>query len=492
MNKETTALIIPPSPFLANERVFPSLGILKVASVLEESGHPVDVLDLSGIKNFEDVVVKYLEKSDVKNVGITATTPQFPQAVKLGEIIRDYKRRSILGGSHATMVSSSREKGDRGAKAFEQMTKAFDTVVAGDGEIAIFEAIKDNAPEVIEANHKDSIFFLQKGTLDQYPPPARHLIDLESYRYKIDGKKAQSIISQLGCPFECGFCGGRSDHSFRIARSRQTESVIDEIDIMVGKYGYEGIMFYDDELNINNDNLMDLLEGLVEYQEKSGRRLSFRGFVRADLFTAEQAEMMYKAGFRVILSGVESGSDEILEAMHKKTTCETNSRWIEICRRANLKSKALMSIGHPGETTETVLDSLKWVLSNKPDDVDWTIITQYPGSPYFDESTRHPKEKGAWVYVEPNSGKVLYSKDIDYARNANYYKGIPGDYTSFVWTDNLDPKTLVDLRDHCEVTSRRILRLPPIEIVQSELETSMGQGLTKSILHSTKRKDKIK
>ena len=53
---ERIALVIPPSPFLADERVFPSLGILKVASNLEKYGHKVDVVDLSGMKNYKDII----------------------------------------------------------------------------------------------------------------------------------------------------------------------------------------------------------------------------------------------------------------------------------------------------------------------------------------------------------------------------------------------------------------------------------------------------
>lgn len=461
MSKKAISLIIPPSPFLANERVFPSLGILKIASVLEKKGYPVDVLDLSGVSNFEEILKTYLDSSNVEKIGITSTTPQFPYAVKLGEIIRGYKRHSILGGPHATMVNSSRKTGKRGLKAFKQMMGLFDTVVAGDGEIAIFEAIEKDG--LIDADEAGCPMFMKKGTLEQYPPPARHLIDLESYHYKIDGKKAQSMISQLGCPFECGFCGGRNTPSFRTARFRSAKSVISEVDIMVG-LGYRGIMFYDDELNISQDYLEELLEGLIKYQEKNRLDLRFRGFVRADLFTQKQANIMYRAGFRIILSGVESGNNGILKAMNKMTTTDINSQWISMCHRAKLKAKALMSIGHPGESKETILDSLDWVLQNKPDDVDWTIITQYPGSPYFDQSV--PAKNGAWAYIEPKTREVLYSRDINYAKEAGYYKGIPGDYTSYVWTDYLSPERLVKLRDYCENVSRRNLGLGEIVSVE--------------------------
>ena len=59
--KVPVCLIIPPSVFLLDERVFPSLGILKVAAALEQAGYPVTVLDLSGVDNFTEIVTSYLE-----------------------------------------------------------------------------------------------------------------------------------------------------------------------------------------------------------------------------------------------------------------------------------------------------------------------------------------------------------------------------------------------------------------------------------------------
>lgn len=500
MNKERTALIIPPSPFLADERVFPFLGILKVASVLEDRGHPVDVIDLSGIGNYPEVIKAYMEAQgkDVNHYGITATTPQFPQAVRINEVIKEANpdAKVIFGGAHATMVGSAYEADQRrrmegrGTHAYEQMVDTFDVSVVGDGEEAIFAALDSEAPKVIDAGNRDSIYFLQRGSLDQYPFPSRHLIDMDSYHYKIDGRDAQSMIAQLGCPFECGFCGGRNTPSFRIARTRSTESIIDEVDILVGKYNKEGIMFYDDELNISEDKLMELMEALIEYQDRKGVELRLRGFVKAELFTLEQARMMYRAGFRVMLSGVESGDDGILETMRKHTTRAINSAWVANCHAAGLEAKALMSIGHPGETRETIEKSLQWVLDNRPDDVDWTIITQYPGSPYFDYSVPHPTQEGVWVYTQPKTKQVLFSQDVNFAEKAEYYKGVPGDYTSYVWTEQLTPQELVIYRDRVERISRQALNLQTIQTVAAaQFEHSMGQtNLPSSILRTSQEK----
>jgi hypothetical protein len=64
-------------------------------------------------------------------------------------------------------------------------------------------------------------------------------------------------------------------------------------------------MFYDDELNVTKNGLEDLCKGLIDLQDRIGLEMRFRGFVKAELLTQEQADLMYEAGFRVLLSGVE-------------------------------------------------------------------------------------------------------------------------------------------------------------------------------------------
>ena len=78
MNPMRVCLITPPSIFLLDERVFMTLGILRVAAALEGAGHEVELLDLSGIENFEEVIRLHSETSKADVFGLTATTPQMP------------------------------------------------------------------------------------------------------------------------------------------------------------------------------------------------------------------------------------------------------------------------------------------------------------------------------------------------------------------------------------------------------------------------------
>ncbi len=472
-----------------------TLGILKVAAVLEKSGQQVDVIDLSGISNYEKVIEDYCNENDTAIFGLTATTPQLPAAIKVLETIRTHKvgAKIILGGPHITLVSAAHKReqklniNGRATTAFNQLSQDFDVLVAGDGEEAIFDALKETAPKLIDADIPKSVLFLTNKRLEELPFPARHLVDVESYHYHIDGVRALSMIVQLGCPYECGFCGGRASPFLRKIRTRTSENAVAEMIHMFQVYDIRGFMMYDDELNVN-PKVVELMNLITETQKNLNTEFRLRGFIKSELFTEKQAEAMYRAGFRWILVGFESGSPLMLENINKKASREDNTRCLEIARKYGLKVKALMSIGHPGESRETIMDTRDWLLKVKPDDFDVTIITTYPGTPYYDHAVPHETEPGVWIYTYQKTGDKLYSKEVDYRTTADYYKGDPeGGYQSFVYTDYLSPEQLVELRDFIEKDVREKLNIPFNPSSPAiRYEHSMGQtNLPKYILRST-------
>src|SRR3989344_5638321 len=498
MTKKIT-LVIPPSVFLLDERVFMSLGILKVAAVLEHAGYRVDLIDLSGVKNYLDVVRIYASSTDSHVFGITTTTPQLPAACEIAKTIRSSCDgvRVILGGPHVTLVHAAvkREKRlglsgspARAIRAEEKLLEHFDALIAGDGEVAIFPALSGHSSRIIDADDPRSSLFLTNERLTALPFPARHLIDVSSYRYTIDDERALSLIAQLGCPFECGFCGGRQSPSLRRVRMRTSENVVGELIELYDKYGVRGMMFYDDELNVNRE-MVELMKMIRHAQEKRRVEWRLRGFIKAQLFTDEQAEAMFAAGFRWILVGFESGSPRILENINKRSTREENTRCVEIARRHGLKVKALLSLGHPGESSQTVADTYDWLLKSRPDDFDISIITTYPGTPYYDFAVPHAEIDGVWVYTYDKTGDHLFSYEIDHTAIADYYKGIPGEYRAYVYTDHLSAEELVRLRDQVESDVRSRLGIPFNPSTPSILyEHTMGQQspLPPSILRKTR------
>jgi anaerobic magnesium-protoporphyrin IX monomethyl ester cyclase len=482
--KPTVCMISPPSPFLLDERVFPALGILKVAAATEQLGYPVEHLDLTGCSNYEEAVRDHCSRTEANFFAITATTPQMVAATKIRNVIRESQPswvRIILGGPHPTLVNAAvRHYSERAELALQRLYNDFDTIVAGDGEDAIGLALGNFPLKLIDADDPKGSLFLSRERLAELPFPARHLIDLDSYHYSIDGIRATPLIAQLGCPFGCNFCAGRDSAMLRRVRLRPTENIIAEMRHLYETYGIRGFQWFDDELDVN-PKFMELLRAMGDLQEELGVEFRCRGFVKAELFTEEQAAMMYQVGFRRILCGFESGSDRILRNINKRATKDDNTKAMEISHKYGLGMKALMSLGHPGESPETIQDTEDWLKAVAPADFDATIITAYPGSPYYDRAremllSNHTDLERKPVWCFETHGDRLYMIDVDYTQVEDFYKGSLDGYRSYVFTDYIGATDLVERRDHLEREVRATLGIPFNQAQPAvRFEASMGQ-----------------
>jgi radical SAM superfamily enzyme YgiQ (UPF0313 family) len=266
-------------------------------------------------------------------------------------------------------------------------------------------------------------------------------------------------------------------------RLRSTANVLAELEHIATEYGYRAVMAYDDELNINQE-MVELMHGIADLGRRLGVEFRLRGFIKSQLFTDAQAAAMARAGFKWILVGFESGSPRILENIEKKATVEQNTRCMDIARRHGLKVKALMSVGHPGESAQTIQETEDWLLAQRPDDFDVTVITTYPGTPYYDRAVE--TAPGIWTYTYPKNGDRLHAYELDYTQVADYYKGDPdGGYKAYVFTDHLDSAGLVVARDLVEKHVRATLKIPyNVGHAAQRYEHSMGQ-LPPSILRSS-------
>jgi radical SAM superfamily enzyme YgiQ (UPF0313 family) len=456
-------LVTPPSGFNSCQRLVPNLGILNVAAALESAGNEIEMVDLSGIRDHAAAFHDYLMSSTSRIFGITATSPQISMVVSIAEAIRSARpgAKIIIGGPHVTLVNSSAKKeqhrgvNGRATKAFAALRAHADVLVSGDGEKAVFEALRDDAPALIDADDLHSPLFVTNADFSTSPFPARHLIDLPGYRSAIDGIPATSIIAQRGCPFACGFCTGRNSPCRRTMRIRPAAVIVNEIESLFETYGYTGFQFQDDVLNVN-PHFTELLDRLITLQIRLGKRFTLSGRIKAELFNKYQAKTMRQAGFSWIEAGFESGSLRMLENGNTCAGPEGNARCIETAHRYGIKANALMSIGHPGESTETVAQTRDWLVRNRPDAMEVSIITPIWGSAYFDRAVPLIEKSGTWVYTAPSTGDRLYCSDNGPAGD------MPG-YAACTATDHLSTAELVALRNGLERDFRGPQPMHPVQ-----------------------------
>ena len=454
MIKKNIGFINSPAEFLTDQRVFVSLGILRVATQLKDK-HNIKFLDLSNQTNYFDLISNFIKTNELEVLCFSATTPQISLVLKFCKFIKEnFKIKIILGGPHITLMHNSGKSGTSDINKIcedhiSKLLNYIDVIVIGDGEYAIEDALITN--DTIINSELNKKLYLPKN-YDDVAIPDRDFIDLDSYHYTIDGKKSTNLISQMGCPYQCEFCSGRGSTTFNRIRKRSIENIIKEIDILHKKYNYEGFMFYDDEINLNKTYFENFLIELIKYQKDNKVNFNLRGFTRSDLIDNEQANLMYDAGFRWLLIGFESGSDRILKNINKGCTVEDNTNSFEIARNNNLKVKALMSVGHPGESQDSINETKSWLNKVKPDETDITIVSVYPGSFYFNKSIL--TNNNNLLYESSKTGDKLYIDNIDFLKESNFYKSKSNEYSSFVYTDFLSKKQLITNRNNLEKISK--------------------------------------
>ena len=179
-------LVVLPAPFLTDQKRNAPLGILYLGAILKKASVSVTVTDLRGIKENSEHWLCRIPES--RCYGISATSVEFPMAVKLAMLLKMRGAPVIIGGVHATVSST----GD-----------VFDAVVKGEAEETVTRVVQD-----VLQNKLEKKYIGTTPNLDELPLPARELLPLDAWANTkiVKGYLGTTIIGSRGCPYECGFC----------------------------------------------------------------------------------------------------------------------------------------------------------------------------------------------------------------------------------------------------------------------------------------------
>lgn len=347
MASKRTLLINPPYPFFE----FPIIpvGLLYVAGVLVHYRKEVDVLDLLVSKYSKDKIKKRIEEYKPDVIGITCVTMNYPVASEILKYCKsvDSKIITVIGGPHVTF------------NAEETLKEApwIDIVVRREGEFTMLDIVNGKKPADIDGiayRDKDGNVKLTKERaliekLDELPPPARHLFPIAKY-LALDAHA--SLLAGRGCPFNCIFCVG-SKMGGRRVRYRNPKLIIDEVEQALSS-GFREVNFEDDHLTLNHKHLNAICDEIMV----RGLKFNWSAFSRVDTVNSEILHKMKKAGCTWLLYGVESGNQEILDTIKKKITLQKVRDAVEMAKEAGIGILASFILGLPGETPETMRQSL--------------------------------------------------------------------------------------------------------------------------------------
>jgi radical SAM superfamily enzyme YgiQ (UPF0313 family) len=364
----------------------PPLGICYLAAMLEKEGYDVNIIDAEAERLTIDALVKKVEDLKPSMIGLTCTTPMVASVKRTAEALKNILPDSkiVVGGPHVTAVPEDLLK-----------EKYIDIAVIGEAEYTIVELTKH-----IEGNKSlkgcKGIAFKEDGkvimteprplieNLDELPFPARHLLKIDKYKHAtiVERKTKRNytnIMSSRGCPFRCIFCGSRTTFG-GVARFRDPKLVVDEIEECYNKYDIGMFGFSDDTLTLKKEHIIEICNEIIK------RKLDIAWFAQARVSTVdkEMLELMKKAGCEAVHYGYESGSQEILNNIKKGITLQQAIDATKITKEVGIKIHGYFMIGNPGETAETVKQTIDFAKELDPDTAQFTIATPFPGTELYD------------------------------------------------------------------------------------------------------------
>ena len=397
-------LIQTPCFELEDDRLEPPLGLLYLATWLNNHGYRAQIADLSSVspERWADTI----PPADI--YGFSTYTTTYHRTQRILQIVKSVNPRAwtVAGGPHASALP-------------ESVARDFDFVIVGEGEKAILHLVQG-----LESRKSlPSILCEPPVTnLDALPFPDYSLVDVPSYRRVVDGGHSLSILSSRGCPYRCVFCNSIVMGGHHRVRFRSAANVVEEICLLKAKWGITSFRFQDDIFTLNLPRLREITVMLRD------EGITYRCFGRLDRCKQETADLLYEGGCRHIAFGMESGSPVILERMQKGQTVDDIRQGIANAKASGLIVRVYLIVGFPGETWETVQDTVDLMLECTPDE-----FVVYPLIPY----------PGTLLYQRPEVfGITVINPDF-----SRYFQVRRGRGTGYVFrTRDLDETVIADMR----------------------------------------------
>lgn len=384
-------LISPPQPgaarygkLAAAGSYLPPLGLASLAAMVRDQ-HEVRIVD----GTVEAVTMAGLEKliADWRPevVGMMTLTSTFYDSIALCAAAKriDGAMVTILGGPHPSV------------QPVESMCDpAVDVVVVGEGEETFRELILA-LEKRIDLRGVPGLY-LREGEgllatpprrpiadLDTLPWPARDLLPMHLYHPSpMHYRKlpAFSVMCGRGCPYQCTFCSCSRVFPGRM-RLRTPENVMAEIRMLVDRFGAREILIWDDLFGISSPWTRQFCELIAPLN------LSWSAWMRVDTVNPELLELMASSGCWHISYGVESGNQGVLDSIRKEITLEQVRSAFAWTHAVGMEARGTFILGFPGETPETMRETIDLAISIDADYAQFQLLTPYPGSELW-ESTQ--------------------------------------------------------------------------------------------------------
>lgn len=371
-----------------------------IASFIRKHGYNVAILDADAENLTAEEAAKRVAEYNplltcVIAQGSAPATSSTPKMAAAGAFLRALKSRAgglatLLGGIHPSALP----------ERTLQEEKA-DYVIQGEGFYTILELLNAAHDQFRHGWSNIKGLWEKYGSTpcrasliseDQLPPVAWDLLPMNKYRAhnwqcldRLDHRSPYGVIyTSLGCPFSCSFC---NIHQMYLGdkpsiRYRKAEDVVQEIDLLVTKYGVRNIKVMDELFTLRKDLVSDICDLLIE----RGYDLNIWAYGRVGLVNPELLRKMKKAGINWVCYGFESESELVRRGVAKKLPQGKMNDTVAMTRDAGIHIQANFIFGLPDDDLETMEITLQWAKAWNFEWVNFYCAGAYPGSKLYEDA----------------------------------------------------------------------------------------------------------
>ncbi|MCK4846045.1 MAG: radical SAM protein [Deltaproteobacteria bacterium] len=398
--------------------------LLSLGTYLKQHGVEVDIVDCVAEGISLERIAEIVRTKGYDLAGVTGFTFSIPRAYKVAEVIKrdSPKTTVVLGGIHATVAHR---------QTLEEC-RSCDFVIAGEGEkvlLMLVKAIKKNKgfDEIPNLAYRDKNSMVKISTasplspvdVKELPIPDYSLLQMQLYvphsgNYKI--LPTYSFYTSRGCPFSCSFCSANIVMGKKV-RYKDIDKTFEELKVLVDDYGAKGLIIQDSTFTLNKKWVTEFCNRMID----EDLRLVWRANTRVDRIDQDLLRIMKKAGCHRVNVGFESGNQDTLDFLNKKTTIEQNLKAAKMVTDEGLELGASFIIGVPNEGMDHVLNTIKFAKSIGSKFTQFYLPVPYPGTKLRALCQDGLREGASWhdyssrdftnaVYINKNFDPEVFKK----------------------------------------------------------------------------------
>ncbi|MBF0344365.1 MAG: radical SAM protein [Nitrospirae bacterium] len=358
----------------------PPYTLMVLTKLLKLHGHDADFIDAQAQQIGPDKMCTLIRGYSM--VVMSTSTMSFTEDANYLSLLKlaNPGLLSVVFGSHTTFMPHS------------CLThKGIDIIVMHEPEYIVVD-LANAVSKQVDYGYIGGIGYVKNGQIiinQQYPP----IDDLDSLPYPdvdllypgidyfnpiVKRTPYMTTSTSRGCPGRCIFCTAPYFDG-EVMRFQSRDYVVGELNYFIKK-GIKEVYFRDDTFFVNKKRDIDICETII--REKMD--ITWLANARVSLMDEDTMAIARRAGCHTIKFGIESGVQSILDGMRKGYRIEQAYKVFGWAKKLKMKTHAHVMIGNPGDTSQTVEETIRYILRLQPTTATFGICTPYPGTPLFE------------------------------------------------------------------------------------------------------------